>query len=414
MIKIGSKSNLNQLASQHWTWLEEKLMLKSSYMDLVKKYKEKPSNAIKKNRMLRKMLKPKIFSMLHDIVTKKKEDLLYLKSDPNFIYFFPYDDEYLHCAQREYDEAKKAFDEYKHLLKKRKKPKSYKDDLCNLENDKKQKKINLEDIRKFYDEDYKDFAKKRNAAINARAFFHDKSGKLKKRKENIDLVDLLRYDELHSDDPIWNANLLCESLGIDVCPYCNRQYIFIAKKSSGKGWVSSAQLDHFLPKSNYPLFSNSFFNLIPSCYCCNHSKSDNVSETIYPYEEEFGDDGRFALDFVKENKKIEDIPLDSLIGIDFDINEKSAYYVKIENSKNVFHLTELYSKHQLDIKDFIKRYRYLQSLTLDNNKFINDELNKIFRDEKESVILGFPLNSSCTEYPLRKMKHDLLKQLKDG
>ena len=45
------------------------------------------------------------------------------------------------------------------------------------------------------------------------------------------------------------------------------------------------QLDHFLAKSNYPLYSVSPYNLVPICGTCNRSKSAKVSATDYlhPY-----------------------------------------------------------------------------------------------------------------------------------
>lgn len=105
---------------------------------------------------------------------------------------------------------------------------------------------------------------------------------------------------------------------VTVCPYCNRNYIYstfrclhcnecdidnflesdsdkkctkcgktIRGDGSGKiKVVNTAQLDHFFSKNEYPLFTLSFYNLVPSCYSCNHVKS--TSELKYsPYDEEF-------------------------------------------------------------------------------------------------------------------------------
>ena len=65
---------------------------------------------------------------------------------------------------------------------------------------------------------------------------------------------------------------LIKSLELTVCPYCNRNFI-----------NSSADLDHFFPKSIYPLFSLSLFNLIPVCTVCNRKKQDNKI-SVSPYD----------------------------------------------------------------------------------------------------------------------------------
>ena len=68
------------------------------------------------------------------------------------------------------------------------------------------------------------------------------------RKKNIDLIE--RY-------------------GIKCCPYCNENFVFNRNNHSG------AQLDHFYPRSEFPIFAISLYNLVPSCTTCNHIKSDN-------------------------------------------------------------------------------------------------------------------------------------------
>ena len=64
-----------------------------------------------------------------------------------------------------------------------------------------------------------------------------------------------------------------------VCPYCNRSYI-----SSRGEEVSGAQLDHFFPKSAYPIFALCLYNLVPSCGDCNRVKSKSTVELISPFD----------------------------------------------------------------------------------------------------------------------------------
>lgn len=71
-------------------------------------------------------------------------------------------------------------------------------------------------------------------------------------------------------------------LGIKACYICNAQYalsidpeIKYKKLESIQGrFMSKFQFDHYLPKSKYPCFSISIYNLFPICSGCNSIKGD--------------------------------------------------------------------------------------------------------------------------------------------
>lgn len=87
-----------------------------------------------------------------------------------------------------------------------------------------------------------------------------------------------------------------KNLNIRICPYCGRAYIYRVEKEGKAGNVSvKPQLDHFLPKKNYPFLGMNFFNLIPCCTQCNLApcKVDNdplgngkqqVAYLMHPYD----------------------------------------------------------------------------------------------------------------------------------
>jgi hypothetical protein len=62
-----------------------------------------------------------------------------------------------------------------------------------------------------------------------------------------------------------------KALGIKTCVYCNSQLAITVEDEEGE-LVARFQVDHFLPKNNYPCFSVSLFNLYPSCASCNNIK----------------------------------------------------------------------------------------------------------------------------------------------
>ncbi len=69
-----------------------------------------------------------------------------------------------------------------------------------------------------------------------------------------------------------------KEIGIKVCVYCNANLAISVDRidNEGKDDVRAKfQVDHYYPKSEYPIFSISLFNLYPACASCNLAKSDN-------------------------------------------------------------------------------------------------------------------------------------------
>lgn len=65
------------------------------------------------------------------------------------------------------------------------------------------------------------------------------------------------------------------------CPYCAQRNV--------------STLDHYLPKSQYPTYAVTAYNLVPSCSDCNTEKQDEVfnnreEEVIHPYYDDFTDE----------------------------------------------------------------------------------------------------------------------------
>lgn len=77
-------------------------------------------------------------------------------------------------------------------------------------------------------------------------------------KNAISMFNYRRYEEKYPDT--WSTYHLIFELGLKVCPYCNRSYVHPYYSSGGK---TRADIDHFLPKSQYPYLALSFYNLIP-------------------------------------------------------------------------------------------------------------------------------------------------------
>ncbi|MNJ85761.1 hypothetical protein D3C87_32400 [compost metagenome] len=64
-------------------------------------------------------------------------------------------------------------------------------------------------------------------------------------------------------------------IGIKSCVYCNAHLTITVEKQTDNELLAKYQVDHYWPKSTYPCFSTSLFNLYPACSSCNHIKNDD-------------------------------------------------------------------------------------------------------------------------------------------
>lgn len=243
----------------------------------------------------------------------------------------------------------------------------------------------------------------------------------------------------------WCAYSFVEMIKIEVCPYCNKEYIPIIKTNN----KYRAEIDHFFPAAEYPFLSCSLFNFIPSCLVCNHHKNDvynkydkqgNIKLTIYPYTEgfeEFDDNGE-----IKKNAVFKAIPgsgnLYESKAIKLEYNNPSLED-KMKKTNDAFLIEELYNTCQTELEDLLTRHRNYAYPKIQNiidmlSKDVKNKLDslKISQEQKDDLlkeisssfnksmrnqILGIPLNSAGKEvnkdYPFRKFKNDIIKQLDD-
>lgn len=215
----------------------------------------------------------------------------------------------------------------------------------------------------------------------------------------------------------WNTKVLCEKLGVDVCPYCNRQYIYTYERDN-VGKKNTAEIDHFKPKSKYPYFSCSLYNMIPSCGICNSIKRDDDRDIVYPYKESFEKknilDKNFAFFRMRRKDKVPfkttnvyRIPKT----IKLDVVGSGIPKSRMDNSKEMFALEELYSRHELDLNDLLLRYSLYGKLNI-------RALSQLLKTPEaliKKVILGIPLQiGTKKEFVLRKFKEDITRQLDDA
>lgn len=211
----------------------------------------------------------------------------------------------------------------------------------------------------------------------------------------------------------WNIKTLCSRLKIDVCPYCNRQYIFSYNKNSYE--KNSAEIDHFYAQSSYPYLSCSLYNFIPSCPTCNFLKGDKDDEILYPYTESYENKINHEYPygyFVFERKNgVQINSYEDIINCDkkifVAIDQTSPLHSKINKEKVLFCIDELYNCHTAALEDIINRFEIYP-----HGKEV--EMQIMFKksvEEIRDVIYGFSLNQEKNEYPLRKFREDIVRFL---
>ena len=206
-----------------------------------------------------------------------------------------------------------------------------------------------------------------------------------------------------------------EKLGVTVCPYCNRSYIFTVEKEARNG-KARPQYDHFFPKSKYPYLAVSMYNLIPSCAVCNGGKSnvdsfkDQKVQYLNPYVEGYGT--KTVLQITPKKKKDR---IHSYVGLaeEYTVKPESAPDVdkdaakRIQDTWDLLKLGPLYEKHS----DYIRNI--LQAKQIYTEEYL-DQLMKSFPgafddmdDLKDVVYFNYLDEEEWGKRILAKLTHDL-------
>lgn len=192
------------------------------------------------------------------------------------------------------------------------------------------------------------------------------------------------------------------NIKIDTCSYCNRNYIYTTKKNK----EVKPEIDHFFPKSKYPILGLSYFNLIPSCKSCNgfgakEEKDPFVFNLINPYLLK-NDDFVFT-------HKIKNIAIVN------PLTGKSDVEIGFANFKqghlDVFNLKELYELHFDHVLELIikRNVKYSKKYRAYLNSYKGLKLSKA---EIDRMILGnYSLELEQHKRPLSKMYQDIGKEL---
>jgi hypothetical protein len=233
------------------------------------------------------------------------------------------------------------------------------------------------------------------------------------------------YARFSKKQKYWCAYDLVEMVGINVCPYCNRNYTFTLRaKDNG---IVRPELDHFLPRSEFPFLALSFYNLIPSCHICNsnlkHAHPFNLEDYLHPYITSMDEIVRFSIKF--QNKAI--LKKDDLLkhyGVNFFFGDTKSFRIVMKSrgsdikdlrkalrNIHVFRIRELYNRHKDLVQEiiqssFIYNEEYIQSL-------LDDYQGQLFRNREDvirHITRNYPDPANMPNRPFSKLSKDIYEE----
>lgn len=235
------------------------------------------------------------------------------------------------------------------------------------------------------------------------------------------LENVFRYDTFSGRQEIYQFISL---LGVEICPYCNRLYITVAKKEKSASPIRP-ELDHYRSKSLYPFFALSIMNLIPSCSVCNRVKSNRDKDKtklefpdeylLYPYSEGIENDYSFRTEPLEgitylSGARVSEGDFELALyktNADMDLQKEK----RTENTIKILRLNSLYGAQREYVSDLMfQRYIF-------NDPMIHDlmvQFPDLFKNERDvrNMLLLMDINkNSWGKRPLAKLTHDISLEL---
>lgn len=204
-----------------------------------------------------------------------------------------------------------------------------------------------------------------------------------------------------------------QAIGVTICPYCNRSYIFTSSKNGTR-----PQYDHYFPKSKYPYLALSMYNLIPCCAVCNglkHDKNTHETPIIYPYTDSYGEKAVFEESGVNADN------IEAWLGTakEYKITIRYADDIedelkgKIKNAVTIFKLEELYSKHSDYVRDILRTAHIYSDDYFEGLVTQYPDLFKSKKEARDFVFFNYLEERDWGKRVLAKLTHDIAQKVSD-
>ena len=226
---------------------------------------------------------------------------------------------------------------------------------------------------------------------------------------------LFCYKKLQTGNKDWNRHKLLSLIGIEICPYCQRNYISSYEENNDE--KTTADLDHFYPKSLYPFLALSLYNFIPSCQICNSRFKGNkdTRDSVYLYEEGFDELGvKFRTSKEVISETLGERYSDFYVKIDYENLKNKEDREKVKNSVENLGLDRVYKKsHNQYIQNLLYNIEKYPENYLENcvEMFESDVDKKKQLEEYFKDIVKEPYRKRIENgEPLAKLTKDILEE----
>lgn len=241
-----------------------------------------------------------------------------------------------------------------------------------------------------------------NSDAKFKLFVKEVRDRLKQFNDNF-ISEIINYDFISVNV----RHELLFNLSIEVCPYCNRNYISKYKKNGLP--KSTADLDHFYPKSIFALFSLSLYNFVPACQICNSRfKLAKGIKIVNPFSEDSNHRKyRFEYQIDKEQKADPNIFYNESLNFNLSIVCEDVEY---QNNVDLFHLTDLYNSHKAYVSEILyKKEAYNDSYKELFNNLFNENM-QLNESEINMFLYGISMDEKdFFKKPLSKLTYDIVK-----
>ncbi len=246
------------------------------------------------------------------------------------------------------------------------------------------------------------YMEKNKSRMEEECFKKDANGKFVRNSRG-KLVRMQLYEDLfHTygkvsqkmfDDVVKMNVFLVQQTGLTVCPYCNRDYINCRSEK-----LAGAQLDHFFPRSRYPIFSVCLYNLVPVCGNCNHIKLDDMQEFASPFDEEI--DWEHDVQFSYE-----------LLDLD---RKKIVIHARGPIKQNIdkMQIEAAYQIHEMEVNELLDKVKMYSQTQLEEYEKVFAEMGLSEQELKQMVFGKKITEDNFRKKPLGRMMRDLEKELK--
>ena len=226
---------------------------------------------------------------------------------------------------------------------------------------------------------------------------------------------LFCYKKFQDGNKNWGRHKLLFLMEIEVCPYCQRNYISSYEENNSK--KTTADLDHFYPKSLYPFLALSLYNFIPSCQICNSrfKRNKDARDSLYLYDEGFDELGvKFRTSEEVIVKILGEGHSDFFVKIDYENLKDEKNKEKIKNSIRNLGLDKVYEKsHNQYIQNLLYNIEKYPENYLENcvEMFESDVDKKKQLEEYFKDIVKEPYRKRIENgEPLAKLTKDILEE----